>query len=159
MAVSEIFFISTSVSTARSRSVRRFEVSASGGTHGCAAANSRSRTMPAGSPLINNASPASTTSSPPTSVSQRLPRCIATTRIPTTTGNSISERGRFARWLPSATTSRCETSAASARSTTKARGIPMFLKTILPMSTAAFAICSIEDTTCRTELIPSTSRG
>ena len=159
MAVSEMFFISTSTSTARSRSERLPSSGGTGGSHRGAAASSRSRSMPAGDPRRNSTSPGTHSTSPSTSVIQSRSRRIATTRMPVCTGSSSADNGRRARCEFSRTRTRCETSSALDRSATSSRGMPRRCVTIRAMSTASLPMFSIAEMTWSTDAISSASCG
>ncbi len=96
-----MFFISTSVSTARSRSVTAVSSASCGGSQGGAPASSRRRLMPAGAPRRKSTSSGRTTRSPGTSMIQSRCRRTAMTRIPHTTGSSRSLSDRCAICDPS----------------------------------------------------------
>ena len=108
-----MFFISTSTSMARSRSVSGRPRAASGGSHARRRRPARAagRCRPA-SPAGTARRPGRRISSPSTSVIQSRPRRMATTRMPVCTGSSRSDSGRRARCEPSRTRTRCETSSA-----------------------------------------------
>jgi len=116
--------------------------------------------MPAGEPRRNSTSPGTSTTSPSiSSIIHDRSRRTATTRIPHWTGISRSLRGRWAMWDPSRIQTRCETSSALDRSAISSSGMPSRWVTSREMSTAALAMPSIAEITCRTEAMPSASAG
>ena len=158
-AASEMFFISTSTSTARSRSLNT-PLEGTGGSQRGAAASSWSRLIPAGDPRRNSTSPGSRIRSPSTcSIIHERSRRTATTRMPHWTGNSRSLSGRCAMWEPSRTHTRWLISSALDRSDMSSSGMPNRCVTSRVMSTDALAIPSIEEITCNTDAIPSASAG